>query len=131
MAILLNLVKSNVERHVCTPSIICVVRVGTEPRPAANHYTTAPLCIYRLAVLTEHRRDEDISSVTTLQDSKVRHNEILHDEMQYSGESSAMFLTIMNLYPSDPSCIYTAVQFVSSLAKQYDATLILTFDQPL
>ena len=35
------------------------------------------------------------------------------------------------LNPSYPSCIYTKIQFVSYQAKQYDATAILTFDQPL
>ena len=42
-----------------------------------------------------------------------------------------MLLPMINLDPSDPSCIYTTMQFVSSQAKPYDATLILTFDQPL
>ncbi len=35
------------------------------------------------------------------------------------------------LDPRYSSCIYTKMQFVSSQAKQYDATSILTFDQPL
>ena len=33
--------------------------------------------------------------------------------------------------PSDPSCIYTTMKFISSQARRYDATPILTFDQPL
>ena len=35
------------------------------------------------------------------------------------------------LDPCDPSCIYTTMKFVSSQGKRYDATPILTFDQPL
>ena len=51
--------------------------------------------------------------------------------MSNTGESSAMFLPMINLNPSDPSCICTIMQFVSYRDKQYDANLILTFDQPL
>ena len=38
---------------------------------------------------------------------------------------------MIDLDPSDPSCIYTTMKFVSSQARQYDATPILTFYQPL
>ena len=50
---------------------------------------------------------------------------------EYPGESSVMFLPMIYLDPSDPSCIYTAMKFVLSQARWYDATPILTFDQPL
>ena len=50
---------------------------------------------------------------------------------EYTGESSVMFLPMIDLDPSDPSCIYTTMKFVSSQARRYDATPILTFDQPL
>ena len=36
-----------------------------------------------------------------------------------------------DLDPSDPSCIYSTMKVVSSQARRYDATPILTFDQPL
>ena len=38
---------------------------------------------------------------------------------------------MIDLDPSDPSCIYTTMDFVSSQARRYDAIPILTFDQPL
>ena len=38
---------------------------------------------------------------------------------------------LIDLDPTDPSCIYTTMKFVSSQARRYDATPILTFDQPL
>ena len=38
---------------------------------------------------------------------------------------------MIDLDPCDPSCIYTTMKFVSSQARRYDATPILTFDQPL
>ena len=49
----------------------------------------------------------------------------------YPGESSVMFLPMIDLDLSDSSCIYNTMKFVSSQARQYDATPILTFDQPL
>ena len=38
---------------------------------------------------------------------------------------------MIDLDPSDPSCIYTTMKFVSSQARRHDATPILTFDQHL
>ena len=79
----------------------------------------------------EHRTVENISTATIIHASMVWHDEMLHHE-QYTGESSAMFLPMIKLDLSDPSCIdLTRMQFVSYQAKQYDATIILTFDQPL
>ena len=93
-------------------------------------YATAPVCIYRLAVLIEHRTVEYISTATIPQASMVWHDAMLHHE-QYTGESSAMFVPIINLDPSNPSCNYTTTHFVSSQSKQFDATFTLTFDKPL
>ena len=50
---------------------------------------------------------------------------------EYPGESSVMFLPVIDLDPSYPSCIYTTMKFVLSQARWYGATPILTFDQPL
>ncbi|PIK60571.1 hypothetical protein BSL78_02507 [Apostichopus japonicus] len=50
---------------------------------------------------------------------------------QYPGQSSVTFLPMIDLDPSDPSCIYSTMKFVSSRAKQQNVTPILTFDQPL
>ena len=38
---------------------------------------------------------------------------------------------MIDLDPSDSSCIYTTMKCVSSQARRYDSTPILTFDQPL
>ena len=38
---------------------------------------------------------------------------------------------IIDLDPSDPSCIYTTMKFVSSQARRYDVSPILTLYQPL
>ena len=42
-----------------------------------------------------------------------------------------MLFPMINLDPRYPSFIYTKMQVVSSQAKQYDATSILTFYEPL
>ena len=42
-----------------------------------------------------------------------------------------MLFPMIYLDPSYPSCIYNKLKFLSYQAKQYDATSILTFDQPL
>ena len=51
-----------------------------------------------------YRTVEDISSVRILQASMVWHDEMLHHE-KYTEEFSAKFLPMINLDPSDPSCI--------------------------
>ena len=56
--------------------------------------------------------------------------QMLHDG-QHPGQSSVMFLPMIDLDPSDPSCIYSTLKFVSSQAMQYNVTPVLTFDQPL
>lgn len=49
----------------------------------------------------------------------------------YPGQSSIMFLPMIDMNPGDPSCIYSTLQFVTSQAKQHKVTPVLTFDQPL
>jgi len=50
---------------------------------------------------------------------------------QYPGKSSVMFLPMIDLDPTDMTCIYSTLIFVSEQAKRYHITPILTFDQPL
>lgn len=42
-----------------------------------------------------------------------------------------VFLPMIDLSPSDPSCIFSTMLFVSDQALQHKKTAILTFDQPL
>ena len=49
----------------------------------------------------------------------------------YPGKSSITFLPMINLNPSDESCIYTTLHFVCKEAHKNKCTPILTFDQPL
>ena len=50
---------------------------------------------------------------------------------QYPGKSSVLFLPMIDLDPTDMTCVYSTLLFVSKQAKRYGFTPILTFDQPL
>jgi len=49
----------------------------------------------------------------------------------YPGQSAITFLPMIDMDPGNMSCVYSTLQFVSSLAMQYNVTPVLTFDQPL
>ena len=49
----------------------------------------------------------------------------------HPGQSSVLYLAMIDMNPSDLSCVYSTLSFVSSNAKKYNVTPILTFDQPL
>nr|XP_054767556.1 uncharacterized protein LOC129274841 [Lytechinus pictus] len=49
----------------------------------------------------------------------------------HPGKASVMFLPMIDMNPSDPSCVYSTLRFVCAHAKRYDVTPVLTFDQPL
>ena len=49
----------------------------------------------------------------------------------YPGKSKITFLSMIDLNPSDESCIYTTLHFISKEAIKNNCTPILTFDQPL
>ena len=50
----------------------------------------------------------------------------------YPGKSKIMFLPIIDLSPTDPTCIYTTLEFVIDQEKSLNIrTPVLTFDQPL
>ncbi len=50
---------------------------------------------------------------------------------QHPGTASVMFLPMIDPAPSDASCIYSTMKFVSTQCLMYDVTPVLTFDQPL
>ena len=49
----------------------------------------------------------------------------------YPGQSTFTFLPMIDMDPTNMSCIYSTLHFVSSLALRYETTPVLTFDQPL
>jgi len=53
------------------------------------------------------------------------------EDVQHPSKSSVTFLPMIDMSPSDISCINTTLHFVADLSKKYDVTPVLTFDQPL
>ena len=49
----------------------------------------------------------------------------------HPGKASVMFLPIIDMNPSDSTCIYSTLMFISEHAQRHGVTPILTFDQPL
>ena len=49
----------------------------------------------------------------------------------HPGKASVMFLPIIDMNPSDSTCIYSTLMFVCEHAQRHGVTPILTFDQPL
>ena len=49
----------------------------------------------------------------------------------YSEKSTVMFLPMIDMNPSDASCIYSTLVFVSEHARCYNILPVITFDQPL
>ena len=49
----------------------------------------------------------------------------------HPGKSSVMFLPMIDMSASDVTCIYSTLEFISSHARRYNVTPIITFDQPL
>ena len=50
---------------------------------------------------------------------------------EYPGHSSIMFLPIIDMDPTNASCIYSTLHFVADQSQKYCVTPVLTFDQPL
>ena len=49
----------------------------------------------------------------------------------HPGKSSVIFLPMIDMNPSDPSCIYSTLHYVANHARKFNSTPILTLDQPL
>ena len=49
----------------------------------------------------------------------------------HPGKSSVTLLPMIDMNPSDMSCVYSTLKFVCSLANRHQITPVLTFDQPL
>ncbi len=50
---------------------------------------------------------------------------------KHPGKSSVMFLPMINMNPSDVTCVYSTLKFIQEHAHRHDVTPIVTFDQPL
>ena len=49
----------------------------------------------------------------------------------HPGKSSVMFLPMIDMNPSDVTCVYSTLRYISEHARRHDVTPIITFDQPL
>ena len=49
----------------------------------------------------------------------------------YPGKSSVHFLPMIDVDPTDMTCIYSTLSLISDQAGRYEYTPIITFDQPL
>ena len=49
----------------------------------------------------------------------------------HPGQASVMFLPMIDMNPSDLTCINSTLHFISEHARRYSVTPMITFDQPL
>ena len=49
----------------------------------------------------------------------------------HPGKSSIMFLPMIDMNPSDSTCIYSTLKFIADHARRHSAKPVVTFDQPL
>lgn len=56
---------------------------------------------------------------------------MVHDEADFPGQSSVMFMPMIDMDPSDLTCLNSTLLFVTEHAVRYGYTPVLTFDQPL
>ena len=52
-------------------------------------------------------------------------------EGEHPGKSSAMFLPMIDMNPSDTTCVYSTLKYIENHARRHCVTPIVTFDQPL
>jgi hypothetical protein len=49
----------------------------------------------------------------------------------HPGQSSTIFLPMIDMDPSNETCIYSTLHYISGLAKKFNTLPVVTFDQPL
>lgn len=57
--------------------------------------------------------------------------QLLHSHMPYVGKSSEIFLPLIDLTPSDPTCVRSTLEYIADHASRHGITPIITFDQQL
>ena len=57
--------------------------------------------------------------------------QLLHHNIPRSGKSSDIFLPMIDLSPSDPTCVRSTLEYIVDHAKRYNTTPVITFDQQL
>ena len=56
---------------------------------------------------------------------------IIHQGYTHPGQSSIMYLPMIDMYSGDKSCILSTLEFLSNLASKHHVPPVITFDQPL
>jgi hypothetical protein len=56
---------------------------------------------------------------------------LAHKKHQHPGQSSVVFLPMIDMSSSDKTCIFSTLNYVCKLASKYDISPVVTFDQPL
>ena len=54
----------------------------------------------------------------------------VHRGSEHPGQSSVVYLPIIDMYSGDKTCILSILEFLSNLAIKYHVVPIITFDQP-
>ena len=57
--------------------------------------------------------------------------QMVHNNIPHPGRSSDIFLPMIDLTPSDPTCVRSTLEYVSDHAARHNTTPVLTFDQQL
>lgn len=57
--------------------------------------------------------------------------QMLHSRLPHCGKSSEIFLPVIDLTPSDPTCVRSTLEYVAEHARRHNVTPVLTFDQQL
>jgi len=56
---------------------------------------------------------------------------LLHKDCSHPGQSSVVFLPIIDMYSGDKSCIFSTLQYLCKIADDHKSPAVVTFDQPL
>ena len=57
--------------------------------------------------------------------------QMLHNNLTHPGKSSDIFLPMIDLTPSDPTCVRSTLEYIVDHVSRYNTTPVITFDQQL
>ena len=57
--------------------------------------------------------------------------QLLYSQLPHMGKSSAMFLPVVDLTPSDPTCVRSTLEYIAEHARCHQVSPVITFDQQL
>ena len=122
-------------KTVSTADIVAASRIGIHyKQPVVNHdLTFRPLplqisddCWSNIDILW--KTSWLLRPTTPLWNGTMQ---MVHYTGNHPGETSMLFMPMIDMDPSSETCIYSTLVFVAEQAKKNNVTPILTFDQPL